>query len=208
MFQFLRRCLCQVLILSLMLSLSLASPGYSRGEGTGGNGVGGGGGPAPGDGSGSAGLSNAVTKNVVKSIKLGVSRCQRIDKVYRFDCYRQTYKYAASLLYGRTAYAGALEALTAVEKVLDEIMARDADPQKPPVRRRLQQYRAIKPAAVPKATAKLERALSSAETILLRAPERTGTHYARIAEAVNSNKVLLRSRLYPDGTDVLQTSFA
>ncbi len=212
MFQFLRHCLCHVLILSLTLSLSLASPGYSKGEGTGGDGTRGGGGggeaPGPGDGGGSGGLSNAVTKNVVKSIKLGVSRCQRIDKVYRFDCYRQTYKYAASLLYGRAAYAGALEALTEVEKALDAIMARDADPQKPPVRRRLQQYRAIKPAAVPKATAELERALSSAETILLRAPERTGTHYARIAEVLDSNKVLLRSRLYPDGTDSFRTGFA
>jgi hypothetical protein len=195
------RRLRHVLTLSLVLSLTLTSPGFSNTEGVSEGGTSGGSG-------GAVGLSNAVTKSVVKSIKRGVARCQRVEKIYRFDCYRQTYKYASTLLFGRPSYAGALEALTSVEQALDQIMAREVDPHKPPVRQGFQQYRAIKPAAVPKATAALDRALSGAETLLLRSPERTGTHYARIAEALDSNKVLLRSRLYPQSDDLLRTAFA
>jgi hypothetical protein len=197
------------IVLSIFLSLviSLTSPVFAQ---TGGNGGGGsmGGSGMFGGGGGGAGLSNATTKKVVKIIKSGIGRCQRVEQVYRFDCYRQTYKLAANFLNGRPAYAGAQEALIKVEETLDRIMAQNSDPQAPPVRQGFQQYRPIKPAAVPKAKVELTKALDEAETILLRAPERTGKHYARIAEAVNSNKVLLRSRLYPDGDDLFQTAFA
>jgi hypothetical protein len=41
--------------------------------------------------------------------------------------------------------------------------------------------------------------LEKAETILLRSPTNKQEHYTRIAEAINSNKVLLRSALLPGG---------
>ena len=196
-----------LLIVSGFLSVSMAAPVFSN-EGSGGGDGGGSGSGAMTDGGGGAGLSNATTKKVVKIITSGVGRCQTVEQVYRYDCYRQTYHLAANYLNGRPAYAGAQEALIAVEEALDRIMAQNADPQTPPIRKGFQTYRPIKPAAIPKAKAELGRALDQAETVLLRAPERTGTHYARIADAVHSNKVLLRSRLYPDGNNLFQTSFA
>jgi len=187
------------LTFAVSLSISLATPAFAGGDG---------GSPNMSGSGSSSGLSSATTKKVVKTITNGAGRCQTIAKVYRFDCYRQTYRQAAKLLNGRPAYAGAQEALIAVEEALDRIMAQNADPQTRSIRKGFQTYKPIKPAAVPKATAQLDRALAEAETVLLRAPERTGTHYARIAEAVHSNKVLLRSRLYPDGLDVFRTAFA
>jgi len=195
-------CLRVVLILSGFLSLLLASQAVSRGDG------GGGGSGMTTDGGGGAGLSSATTKKVVKIITSGVGRCQTVAQVYRFDCYRQTYHLAANFLNGRPSYAGAQEALISVEKALDRIMAQNADPQMPPIRKGFQTFQPIKPAAVPKAKADLGRALDQAETVLLRAPDRTGKHYAQIADAVHSNKVLLRSRLYPDGNELFDTAFA
>ncbi len=184
----------------ISLSISYATPAFAGGDG-------GSSGMSDTGGSG-AGLSSATTKKVVKTITSGVGRCQTLEKIYRFDCYRQTYRQAAKLLNGRPAYAGAQEALIAVENELDRIMAQNVDPQTRSVRKGFQTYKPIKPAAIPKATAQLDKALAEAETVLLRAPERTGTHYARIAEAVHSNKVLLRSRLYPNGVDAFRTAFA
>lgn len=195
-------CLRIALTLSFLAVISIASPVFSYGDGDGGGRMGGGG------GGGGAGLSTGTTKKVVKIINSGVGRCQTIAQVYRFDCYRQTYRLAANFLNGRPAYAGAQEALIAVEKSLEKIMAQNADPQTPAIRKGFQTYKPIKPAAVPQAKAELSRALDQAETVLLRAPERTGTHYARIAEAVHSNKVLLRSRLYPEGDLLFHTMFA
>lgn len=191
-----------IAILFLSLTISLSSPALASGAG------GNGGGGMFGGGGGGAGLSNATTGKVVKIITRGFGRCQTIAEIYRFDCYRQTYREAANFLNGRPAYADAQKALIKVEETLDRIMARNGDPQTPPVRKGFQQYQPIKPAAVPKAKAELTKALDEAQTVLLRAPERTGNHYARIADAVHSNKVLLRSRLYPGGDDLLQTAFA
>ncbi len=185
----------------LVLSLSVPTPGFSYGGGEGG-------GEGRASGGGASGLSNTTTKKVVRTITRGVDRCQRVERVYRFDCYRQTYHLAASLLNGRPDYRDARKALESVEVALDKVMKRHVDPTVPRKRQGLQVYRAIKPAAIPRATTEMDRALDKAETVLLRAPERTGNHYARIAEAVHSNKVLLRSRLYPESEELFRMAFA
>ena len=87
-------------------------------------------------------------------------------------------------------------------------MRRNADPATPPVRKRFQQFQPIKPAALPKAKAEFTKALDEAETALLRSPDQSGTHFARIAEAVHSNKVLLRTLLTPGRLETAFTQFA
>lgn len=187
----------------VFLCLSLASPVFAYGTGGNSGGTGGGGG-----GGGGFGLSNTTTKKITRIIDGGIRRCLRVAKIYRYDCYRQTYKQAVSYLNGRPAYADAQKALIAVEQSLDKITTQYADPQAPAIRKGVQKFQPIKASAVPKAKVELTTALDLAETVLLRAPERTGAHYTRIAEAVHSNKVLLRSRLYPDASDPFQTAFA
>ena len=197
--------------LVLLLGLGIASPGLAEDHGNGDLGDLGGGGPS-GEGTASpvigAGLANATTNKVVRILRNGVAKCKKVQKIYRFDCYRDTYRSAASSLDGKPAYADARMALKSVEAALDKIMITHADPTVRRKRKALKIYRPIKPSAVPQATVDLSRALDRAETLLLRSPDRTGTHYARIAQVVNSSKVLLRSRLYPDGEQVFRTAFA
>ncbi|WP_027257712.1 hypothetical protein [Leisingera aquimarina] len=179
------------------LTLILASTPAFGGEG------GGGGsrdsGASSGGGGQRSGLSSRATKTVVTTLTRGFDRCGTLPKVYRYDCYRHTYKLAVQQLGGNHAYAEATKALELVQDTLTQAVKQNLDPAQKPKRKGLNLYRAVKPAAVPQIQRQTERAMKQAETILLRSPADKQVHYARIAEAVNSNKVLLRSALLPGG---------
>lgn len=167
------------------LCLGLAAPPLMAGEG--------------GDsrdsmtGGASGGLSSATTKRVVQILNRDFERCARLKPIYQYDCYRDTYKFAADAIAGNAAYREAFQALSEVEKTLERVVAENRDPAVRPLRRGFRTYQPIKPAAVPKAKRQTTQALQKAETVLLRSPESKQKHFARIADAVNSNKVLLRS---------------
>ncbi len=152
-----------------------------------------------GDYGGTTGLSDRTTRAIVKILTRDFRRCQNERRIYRWDCYRHVYRYAANQLNGRSSYAGAQDALERVEQVLDAAVARHRDPTQPTKRRLLQTYTPVKPEAIPEIRAQTERAMKEAQTILLRAPPHTLTHYTRIAQAIDSNKVLLRSLLMMPG---------
>lgn len=178
--------LALALTLTLALQPALADYGGNRG-GTSGSGEG-----------AVAGLSNATTRKVVRILKREFNRCQTVKSVYRYDCYRQTYKLAGDQISGNPAYRPALQAIEVVEKELQTITRNNRDPSAPVKRKGVQTFTAIKPAAVPASKVQLNKALDEAETILLRSAADSGqVHFTKIAEAVNSNKVLLRSLLQP-----------
>ncbi|WP_122073214.1 hypothetical protein [Pseudophaeobacter sp. EL27] len=155
-----------------------------------------------GDGGGSGasyGLSNSTTRSVVKILSRGGDRCAEQPKVYRFDCYRWVYRRAANKLVGNGAYSEAQEALEQVERRLQAVVAQNRDTTQPNRRRALETYTPVKPASVPRVKREAVRAMAQAETVLLRSAPNKQEHYARIAQAVNSNKVLLRSALLPGG---------
>ncbi|TDE41061.1 hypothetical protein [Antarcticimicrobium sediminis] len=178
-------------ILFLILSFALTGPAAAAPSGGyGGGGAGGGG----GDGS-VGGISGRVTKSVMHSLNNGFNSCQRFKTVYRFDCYRQVYMRAANQMAGIPAYRPARLALEGVKDTLDQIVARHADPTASRSHQGFQSYRAITPEAVPAAKRDLTRALEEAETTLLRSAGQSNSHFTSIAQAVHSNKVLLRSAL-------------
>ncbi|MBY6068797.1 hypothetical protein KUW17_18790 [Leisingera aquaemixtae] len=183
-------------ILAGLLALILAcTPVLAR---SGGGGGGGGDGMGMNSGGGQrSGLSSRATKAVVTTLTRGFDRCGELPQVYKFDCFRHTYKLAAQKLDGNQAYAEAREALVLVEETLTRSVKQNLDPGQPVKRKGLNLYRPVKPAAVPQIKRQAESAMKQAETILLRSPANKQVHYARIAEAVNSNKVLLRSALLP-----------
>lgn len=181
--------LSKFLHLVLIVLMLVSPPAIARDYG-GGGGYGGGG--------SSAGLSNRTTKQVIRILKRGVAACQRLERVYRYDCYRHAYRLAAQELNGRPAYGAAQAILIEVERSLARTVTQNVDPAKPAIIRGVQQYRPIKEASLPKAKAAFTRSLEEAETKLLRSAETTGPHYTRIAQAINSNKVLIRSLLDPD----------
>jgi len=142
-----------------------------------------------------AGMNRRTTNEVIRILDAGFDRCIRERKAYRWDCFRQAYREAGKFLKGRTSYSEAHEAIRHVEAELDAVVAQYRDPTKPKRRRLTQSFVPIKPEAIPAARARTTQAMEEAQTILLRAPSHTQSNYVRIADAINSNKVLLRSAL-------------
>lgn len=175
--------------LAVVLSLSLPPTAATAGEGGGGDAMGGSG--------ASYGLTNATTRSVVKILTRGGNRCGEQPTVYRYDCYSWVYRRAANQLAGNTAYSEAYEALRQVEQRLEAAVAQNRDTSQPTRRRALETYKPVKPASVPRVKREAVQAMEEAQTTLLRSPSNKQEHYARIAEAVNSNKVLLRSAFLP-----------
>ncbi|MFV0513419.1 MAG: hypothetical protein ACK5MY_07280 [Jhaorihella sp.] len=157
----------------------------------------------------SAGLSGITTRAVTRTLKRDMASCRKLSAVYRYDCYRKTYTLASRQLNGQPAYREAQAALDGVVAALDRIVERNADPSAPQAPRNLQTLTPIKPAALAQAKREFTQALDEAETVLLRSAEQGNVHFARIAEAVHSNKVLLRSLLlWPGGPARTAVRFA
>ena len=168
-----------LLILTTTLSFGTQARSYGEGDSEGGGSA--------------SGLSNSLTNRVVRTLTREGEACQRLEKVYRFDCYRQAYKLSINVILGNNAYKDAVKALMQVERTLQQVVTQNVERTAPVKRRGLQTYRAIKPSAVRSATVQSERAMRQAQTVLLRSEAGKRTHYAKIAQAVESNKVLLRS---------------
>lgn len=142
------------------------------------------------------GLNRNTTNEVIRILDAGITRCKRREKkIYRWDCYRLTYRTARRFLSGKHSYSEALAAIQHVETVIAAAVAEHRDPAKPKRRRLTQSFVPIKPEAIPAVRARATQAMEEAQTMLLRAPPHTQSNYVRIAEAINSNKVLLRSAL-------------
>ncbi|OED49028.1 hypothetical protein AB838_08690 [Rhodobacteraceae bacterium (ex Bugula neritina AB1)] len=141
-------------------------------------------------------LTSASTSSVVKLLETGFADCRaQLPKAYRYDCYRSVYRRARQRIRGSEDYAAADQALALVQKTLEQAVAQNADPAKPRIRQGLTRYRAIQVTALPAVKARTDAALQEAETLLLRASGRRQSHYVRIARAVGSNKLLLRTAL-------------
>lgn len=141
-------------------------------------------------------LSDQSTGSVVKVLETGFADCRaQLPKAYRYDCYRHIYRRARQHIQGSGDYAAANQALALVEKTLEQAVAQNTDRTKPRIRQGLTRYRAIQEAALPTVKAQTDLALQEAETQLLRASGRQQNHFVRIARAVGSNKLLLRTAL-------------
>ena len=173
----------RIIIISLCLNF-VVSPVLAAGYGYG-----------TGGSSKKTGLNSATTNKLVRFLKKGIKQCRSLDSVYRYDCYRQNYNAAAGQLAGNPAYAVPLAAIRDVERSLEQVLARNGDPNAPAVRKGRGVFRAVKPESTAKAKEVFRQALDLAATKLLRSAEGAGTHYARIAQALDSNKILLRAML-------------
>ncbi len=138
------------------------------------------------------GLSDQTTDRVVRLLEQGLRQCQALDPVYRYDCYRQNYRAAGQQLDRNPAYAPARQALQDVESTLSGVLEANRDPAAKPERRQGKRFAAITTAAIPQSKAVFTSALDQAATRLLRSTGSSRDHFARIASALNSNKVFLR----------------
>ncbi|MFT4960514.1 MAG: hypothetical protein ACI92Z_001598 [Paracoccaceae bacterium] len=182
MFQCFSLCL-RFLRLVLIVSLVLCTPVFAQDYGGAGN----------GNQTSPGGLSTRTTNKVIRHLDQGIQKCRKLEKIYRYDCYRVVYHLAASQMNGKPDYAQAQAALVTVERTLEQIVARNRDPNPPKPNSKNRKFTPIKPTTVRKSAVQFNRALDTAETALLRSSDQSQVHFARIAAAVQSNKVLLRS---------------
>jgi hypothetical protein len=138
-------------------------------------------------------LNNATTTALVNTLRGEVDRCQSLPWTYRYDCYRAAYKVSQKTIAGNRAYDDARKVLKEVEKKLAATVKKNLDRSAPRQRRGVQTFRSIKPEAREIAKRDFVAALEQAETKLLRSAGTTNPHFVKIASALNSNKVLIRS---------------
>jgi len=142
---------------------------------------------------GGAGFSDVTTTRVAQALTQGVANCHNnLPWVYRYDCYRKTYADVVRDLRYNRDYEPARKILADVERTLGGTIGKYADPSAPPARQGLNSYNAIRKDALPAAKQEFVAALQEAETRLLRTPDQSA-HFQRIAAALETNKVLLRS---------------
>jgi hypothetical protein len=151
------------------------------------------------------GLTNLLTKKIVRDLRSITKECSNYDDVYRIDCLRQGIDLIVQSLPEHSAYDDAKKILRKASRRLGNIVGNYEDPSAPklvappganPRFLRRRSYTAIKREAVPEAMAKATAVVEEASTRLLRSSENSDArlaHYQEISVAVDSTKVLLRS---------------
>ena len=150
--------------------------------------------------------SAAITAAVVKEINSGTQFCRKlVQKEYVIDCLSERLENAAKALPSVGDYAQAKAAIEEAARKLHDLARKNAPKVSPPVRMQVKGSKpvitsrrliAVKISALERANQQAIVIVQEAETILLRATEnsdRRKVHYERIATAIGSNKVLLRS---------------
>lgn len=141
-------------------------------------------------------FADDVTQAIVNQIKRGAAECNRLDKVYRLDCLRQTYNRAAGATGNRRDYSAANGELRKLSRALNGIVRQNLDRKAPKVKSGSKSFRAVSQEALREANRQANQAIGEATTRLLRSAgnaQKRKVHYTRIADAVNSTKKILRS---------------
>lgn len=193
------------------VAIELIYPRYAQvgGDGIGGDNTGGddGGFPNTGTISGPAvPVSAEKTTQIVAQLDRIQQICEFMGDEYRVSCFAQTYRELAKDIPDNGDYKEAREAVLEAAKKLDRLTRSNLDRQKPALRARLKSsdgkskstppIAAVKSSSARQVNRQAAAILEEAETVLLRSASSDATraiHYQRIAAAVGSNKVLLRS---------------
>lgn len=200
------------------LPLVLVQDRGGPGGPSGGNGGGGGGGG--GDGLGGAtgttpasapaaaaarpqpALSPPVTNAVADSVGDAFDRCRTLDSSYQIDCVSQQLKATADRIAGEGAYGPVNRILNDAARDLARIARQDRDTAQPRVsvqhrdQSGIRTYSAVRRDSVARSKAAAARVIEQAQTLLLRSAANSAnrrSHFQRIAAAMDSGKVLLRS---------------
>ncbi len=191
--------------------LSLNVLAYSSGDGEGGGGGGDGGGEAElinrsqsGDRArnkprvrqeSGQGINNRNTQSISADISSIASQCQFLPQEYRLDCLAQELK-ESSRIVKNAGYKNANREIASAAKKLDRIVKRNEDKSAPKIKRNGKTYRAVKKSSVKKVNRQAKKVIAETKTKLIRSAGNSAlkkTHYTKIAKAVGSTKVLLRS---------------
>lgn len=150
--------------------------------------------------------TTAQTTVIIRRLDESEQICETMGDEYRPACFAATYRQLAEDIPANGDYAEAREVLLDTARKLDNLVRSNVDRQKPALTARVRRQggssaptppmRAVREARVAEVTRQAANILEEAETVLLRSASSDATraiHYQRIAAAVGSNKVLLRS---------------
>jgi hypothetical protein len=167
--------------------------------------------PSPNDegieaGPGAVNLSSANTDKIANKIAEANATCGSVIlRKYRLDCLRVYYLNLAKSLPERGDYRPIRKALLDAAAKLDAIVTANVDPTEPRIRPRVRNkpaaprmppLRAVKPEVEARVFREAEKIVAETAIVILRSgedPTRRTAHYQQIAEAVDSNLVILRS---------------
>lgn len=151
-------------------------------------------------------VSDAQTAQIVNQLNQIQAICEFMADEYRVACFATTYRELAKDIPANGDYAEVKKALNDAAQKLDTLSRNNRDRAKPALRARLSTGTGRTVSTPPIAAVRADRApqinrqasdiVAEAETVLLRSASsdaRRAIHYQRIAAAVGSNKVLLRS---------------
>lgn len=150
-------------------------------------------------------FNDAGTEAIVIWLLLANESCEALVANYRVDCLRFFVRKMAEDLPKRGDYLPVRRVLVDTERRLGDIVRQTHDPNarriKPrlggkPQAPRFGSLAAIRPEAVGQSNRQAEAVISEAATVLLRSAEGSAkrqVHFQKIAQALDSTKVLLRS---------------
>jgi hypothetical protein len=142
------------------------------------------------------GFSDDFTASVLRILREAEQVCGTFHKQFQLDCIRIQFELAARKLKERPDYAEAGAALEKAAGKLQRLVRENEDKKMPRGMHGGRFYKPIKKAALPKVNKQAAAVVRETETILLRATGNSRErrlHYAKIADAVGSATVLLRS---------------
>ncbi|MFA8385761.1 MAG: hypothetical protein ACEPO2_09060 [Pelagibaca sp.] len=150
--------------------------------------------------------STAQTTQFVNRLEDSEQICDVMDDEYRISCFAVTYRQLAEEIPANGDYDEARDVLLETARKLDNIVRSNIDREKPALTARIRNnsgqsqptppMRAVQAPRAAELNRQASDVLAEAETVLLRSASSDATraiHYQRIAAAVGSNKVLLRS---------------
>lgn len=149
--------------------------------------------------------SEAQTTQIVTRLNHIQRICEFMGDEYRIACFATTYRQLANGIPANGDYAEARDVLLDTARKLDNLLRSNLDRSKPALRARTDTpsgqvqtppMRAVQAPNAPQLNRQASAIVEEAETVLLRSASSDAArsiHYQRIAAAVGSNKVLLRS---------------
>ncbi|MEL6523785.1 MAG: hypothetical protein AAFQ66_22605 [Pseudomonadota bacterium] len=147
------------------------------------------------------------TNLIIRMIEDASDRCDRVINIYQIDCVRSEYSRISKLLPSSGAYSDVQEAMADAARDLERLVraTRDRDQRRARVRlparptdprNRNARLRPTSPQMLGRAQAQAAAIIDEARTQLIRAAansDKRKTHFQKVAQAMNSSKVLLRS---------------
>ncbi|MDV7142507.1 hypothetical protein R3X27_07405 [Tropicimonas sp. TH_r6] len=153
--------------------------------------------PPPPDGAYILAFTNSATAAMEKRIREGARVCSELTWVYRPDCLAQTFRTASRLNGSKPDYRDARKILGQAGKKLDALVTANLDPATPPLKVARKTYRPVTSGSRATVSKSSRAIVRETESQLLRSgnSSKRQAHYTRIAEAVSSTELLLRSAL-------------